>query len=270
MWPELERSNTVAYKAAEDVIARLHTPEGREDFHTLSWLEYAHLMLGKFDDAKKMSSWRSRPWTQPRQCRHRAELPRDARSLHPRNAAVGEDSSRSRRSRGSAIGRWRTSTCPACPECLPPPTMPPAITRMARGYLSQDSAPQRWATPQRPIRLRPSSMPWRSEPHRALMPTRPSHSRSWKRKFKPPPNGPGTKGRRRAPGEGSGRCRGDDVRALGAAGSDQTAMELYGEMLLDAGQPAQAAAAFEKSLERTPNRTPLVKDMAQASGSARN
>jgi predicted Zn-dependent protease len=48
------------------------------------------------------------------------------------------------------------------------------------------------------------------------------------------------------------------------------AMELYGEMLLEAGQPAQAAAAFEKSLERTPNRTPLVKDMAQASGSARN
>lgn len=48
------------------------------------------------------------------------------------------------------------------------------------------------------------------------------------------------------------------------------AMELYGEMLLEAGQPAQAAAAFEKSLERTPNRTPLVKDMAQAGGSARN
>ena len=33
------------------------------------------------------------------------------------------------------------------------------------------------------------------------------------------------------------------------------AIELYGEALLDAGQPVQAAAAFEKSLQRTPNRT---------------
>src|ERR1700675_180726 len=53
MWPEVVASNTVAYKAAEDVITRLHTPEGREDFHTLSWLEYANLMMGKFDEAKK-------------------------------------------------------------------------------------------------------------------------------------------------------------------------------------------------------------------------
>jgi hypothetical protein len=48
------------------------------------------------------------------------------------------------------------------------------------------------------------------------------------------------------------------------------AMELYGETLLEAGQPGQAAAAFEKSLERTPNRTPLVKDMAQTGKSSVN
>jgi hypothetical protein len=28
-------------------------PEGREDFHTLSWLAYANSMLGRFDEAKK-------------------------------------------------------------------------------------------------------------------------------------------------------------------------------------------------------------------------
>ena len=27
--------------------------EGREDFHTLSWLAYANTMLGKLDEAKK-------------------------------------------------------------------------------------------------------------------------------------------------------------------------------------------------------------------------
>src|SRR5207237_707858 len=32
-------------------FARMHLPEGREDFHTLSWLEYANLMLGNFDRA---------------------------------------------------------------------------------------------------------------------------------------------------------------------------------------------------------------------------
>jgi hypothetical protein len=66
-----------------------------------------------------------------------------------------------------------------------------------------------------------------------------------------------------------------DVEATVAAPSGppdpiKPAVELDGEMLLESGQPAQAAAAFEKSLERTPNRIPLVKDMAQASGSARN
>ena len=32
MWPEVAASNTVAYKAAEDSIARLHTPEGPRGF----------------------------------------------------------------------------------------------------------------------------------------------------------------------------------------------------------------------------------------------
>ena len=52
MWQDVRTSNIAAYKAAEDLIARMHLPEGREDFHTLSWLNYANLMLGRFDDAK--------------------------------------------------------------------------------------------------------------------------------------------------------------------------------------------------------------------------
>jgi hypothetical protein len=45
--------NTVAYKAAADLNARMKLAEGREDFHTLGWLGYGNLMLGKFDEAKK-------------------------------------------------------------------------------------------------------------------------------------------------------------------------------------------------------------------------
>jgi hypothetical protein len=42
------------------------------------------------------------------------------------------------------------------------------------------------------------------------------------------------------------------------------APEFYGELLLDAGRTADAIAALELSLQRTPNRTPSVKAMARA------
>jgi tetratricopeptide (TPR) repeat protein len=48
------------------------------------------------------------------------------------------------------------------------------------------------------------------------------------------------------------------------------APEFYGELLLDAGRHAEAIAALELSLQRTPNRTPSVKALqrARASGTA--
>ena len=57
MWEDVAKSNTIAYKLATDLNARMHLPEGREDFHTLSWLEYANLMMGKFDAAKQNVEW---------------------------------------------------------------------------------------------------------------------------------------------------------------------------------------------------------------------
>ncbi len=53
MWQQVVDSNVVAYKAAVDLNAKLKLAEGREDFHTLGWLSYANLMLGKFDESKK-------------------------------------------------------------------------------------------------------------------------------------------------------------------------------------------------------------------------
>jgi tetratricopeptide (TPR) repeat protein len=53
MWQQVVDSNTDAYKAAVATIARMKLPEGREDFHTLSWLAYGNLMLGRFDEAAK-------------------------------------------------------------------------------------------------------------------------------------------------------------------------------------------------------------------------
>ena len=52
MWDDVRTSNIVAYKAAAELNARMKLQEGREDFHTLGWLQYANLMLGNIDEAK--------------------------------------------------------------------------------------------------------------------------------------------------------------------------------------------------------------------------
>ncbi|MDW5266058.1 MULTISPECIES: hypothetical protein [Acidobacteriaceae] len=52
LWDDVRESNTAAYASAIGIVKRLHVSEGREDFHTLSWLQYANLMLGNYDDAK--------------------------------------------------------------------------------------------------------------------------------------------------------------------------------------------------------------------------
>jgi hypothetical protein len=53
MWDDVVASNEVAYKAAVDLADRKNLPRGREDFHTLSWLQYAYLQLGKVADAER-------------------------------------------------------------------------------------------------------------------------------------------------------------------------------------------------------------------------
>ena len=53
MWDDVVASNIVAYKAAVDLAEAKKLPRGREDFHTLSWLQYAYLQQGKFDEAQK-------------------------------------------------------------------------------------------------------------------------------------------------------------------------------------------------------------------------
>jgi hypothetical protein len=71
MWADVVASNIDAYAAAVAVNERLKLAEGREDFHTLSWLSYANLMLGQFDDA-----------------RANVELARAAAERNPDNAAI--------------------------------------------------------------------------------------------------------------------------------------------------------------------------------------
>ncbi|HEY7288898.1 MAG TPA: hypothetical protein VH583_03600, partial [Vicinamibacterales bacterium] len=53
MWDDVIASNEVAYKAAIDLAERKNLPRGREDFHTLSWLQYAYLQAGKTAEAER-------------------------------------------------------------------------------------------------------------------------------------------------------------------------------------------------------------------------
>ena len=53
MWDDVVASNVVAYKAAVDLAEKKNLPRGREDFHTLSWLQYAYLQQGHVADAEK-------------------------------------------------------------------------------------------------------------------------------------------------------------------------------------------------------------------------
>ena len=53
LWDDVIASNTVAYKAAVDLAVAKKLPRGREDFHTLSWLQYGYLQEGKFAEAEK-------------------------------------------------------------------------------------------------------------------------------------------------------------------------------------------------------------------------
>ncbi|HZR22597.1 MAG TPA: hypothetical protein VFA59_03350 [Vicinamibacterales bacterium] len=52
MWDDVIASNIVAYKAADDLATKKNLPRGREDFHTLSWLQYAYLQEGNFAEAE--------------------------------------------------------------------------------------------------------------------------------------------------------------------------------------------------------------------------
>src|SRR5206468_1130355 len=53
MWDDVIASTIVAYKAAVDLAEKSSYPRGREDFHTLSWLQYAYLQQGHVADAEK-------------------------------------------------------------------------------------------------------------------------------------------------------------------------------------------------------------------------
>ena len=266
MWPDVAASNVVAYKAAEDVVARLHTPEGREDFHTLSWLEYANLMMGKFDDAKK-----------------NLELAKQAVDRNPGNAAIEQSYLGMRARYILETQQW---------EKIPLQALAPAQAASGGAMPSMPGMPGMAATTDNAARYNTNgawvfiagySAAKMADPATADQAAAQLHALA--ERATAGGNAYAAKPftiMEKEVGAAAQLARGNkdeavrlakeaaDVEATMSAPSGppdpiKPAAELYGETLLAAGQPGQAAAAFEKSLQRTPNRTPSVQGMARAS-----
>lgn len=263
MWQDARTSNIAAYKAAVDVNARLKLAEGREDFHTLSWLQYANLMLGNVDEAKR-----------------NVESAKQAAERNPGNAGIrnGYLAMRARliletedwQSIAGAAGGTGAAAAASATDAhagMPGMQMPDSnvwtfITGYAaakRGDLkTAEAAAAQLGGAREKLEAGGNALNSR---YVAVM--------------------------EKQVGALVRRARGqtDEALKLAKEATDvelslpapsgppdpfKPAPEFYGELLLESGRNAEAIAALELSLQRTPNRTPSVKALqrARAAGTA--
>lgn len=257
MWQDLENSNIAAYKAAEDQIARLHTPEGREDFHTLLWLEYSRLMLGKFDEAKQ-----------------NVEQARQAAERNPSNVAVQQGYLGIRARYILESGRWESIPLEPAPASEPHAAGSMITQRRYTGTASWifiaglsgarmgDPAKADQAAAeleQMRQQLEAGGNSYAAEPL-AVMSKEVSSAAQLAR---------GQKEQAIALAKQAADIESKMGAPSGPPEPLKPALEFYGETLLAAGRSSDAAAAFNQQLLRTPNRTPSVRGLAQAEGGSK-
>ena len=107
MWDDVIASNIVAYKAAVDLADAKNLPRGREDFHTLSWLQYAYLQEGKFDEAQKCVDQAKAVADKDTAGEHPRRLRGDESAPGGREREVGEAGAARRRGEGRRRARLR-------------------------------------------------------------------------------------------------------------------------------------------------------------------
>jgi len=236
MWQEVFASNTVGYKAAVDLMMRMHLPEGGADFHALSWLEYANLMLGKFDEA-----------------RHNVDLAKQAADRNPTNPGIAREYHVMLARYILETGRWEKVPLESAPGRLGNPWV--FISGFSAAKLGDASAAEAARAALAAIRqgiagdshIATAVAVLENEVAAAAQLARGQKAEAMRLakaaadidSTMPTPNGPPP--------------------------IIKPALEFYGEMLLEAGRRAEAAAAFRQQLLRTPNRTPSVEGLARAS-----
>jgi hypothetical protein len=268
MWSDVAASNTVAYKAATDLNARMHLQEGREDFHTLSWLQYANLMMGKADEAKK-----------------NLDVAKAADERNPGNAGVHSGYLGMRARQILETAKWERIPLeePAGDQqrsgsAMPPaPGMPsgmPGMPGMPAGGRSYGTGSWVFITGFSAAKLGDTAT---AEKAAAQLKATRERIESSGDAYAAKPFGIMEKEVAAVTRFAQGQ-RDEGVKlAKEAADIELTlskpsgpvepikpAFELYGDLLLEAGRASEAAAAYEQSLQRTANRTPSVKGLERA------
>jgi tetratricopeptide (TPR) repeat protein len=255
LWADVVTSNIDAYAAAVEVNKRLDLPEGREDFHTLSWLGYGNLMLGKFDDALA-----------------NLELARAAMERNPGNAGIRDGYLGMRARYILETEQWERIPLEAGGGHAAHDSMPGMAMAQSGGgpwlFIAGASAAKLGdpATAEAVVaelkrmreRIVAEGNAYRAQSIAIL---------------------------ENEVGALASLARGDHAQALrlarDAAEIERTmtapsgppdpikpAHELYGEVLLAADRPAEAVPAFEQSLLRTPKRTPSLLGLARAAAAS--
>ncbi|MGH9383063.1 MAG: hypothetical protein ACRD2N_02040 [Vicinamibacterales bacterium] len=257
MWQDVAKSNVVAYKAAADLNARMKLAEGREDFHTLGWLTYANLMMGKFDEAKQ-----------------NLEVARQTSERNQGNRGIRDGYMGMRARYILESGQWEKISLDAPP---PPATADPAHTNMPGMAMPQYGGSNTWtfiagysaaklgdfATADAAEallkgarqKLEAGSNPYSAKPIAIMEKQIAAVSRF-------------ARGQKDEALKLAKEAMEIELTLNAPSGPPdpiKPAPELYGELLLEAGRSAEAVAALELSLQRTPNRTPSVKAMQRAS-----
>lgn len=255
MWEEVVESNVEAYRAAVEVNERLNLPEGRSDFHSLSWLTYANLMLGRFDAAKA-----------------NVELARQAAERNPDSAGVRNGYLGMRARYLLETEQWEAIPVDAAHAVVPSGAMPGMPAATAGGdpwlFVAGVSAAKRGdvatadavaaALDSRRARTEADGNAYgakavailASEVEALALLARGSHDAA-------------IQAARHA-----AEIELTMATPSGPPDPIKPALELQGEILFAAGRAVEAVAAFEQSLLRTPKRTPSLLGLARAAAAA--
>jgi len=256
MWADVRTSNIAAYKAATELNARMKLAEGREDFHTLGWLAYANLMLGNIDEAKQNVEWA-----------------KQAADRNPANRGVRDGYLGMRARLILETGAWEKIAVEAA---APAAAADPAHAGMPGMSMPAYGASNTWTFIAGYSAAKLGDLAT-ADAAEALL-------RQAREKLEGGANPYSAKPvaiMEKQVGAVSRYARGQKDEALrlakeameieltlaapsGPPDPIKPAPEFYGEMLLDAGRNAEAAAALELSLQRTPNRTASAKALARA------
>ena len=252
MWQDVIKSNIAAYQSSVALIQRLHLPEGREDFHTLSWLQYANLMVGNFDEAKKdlnlaKAADDRNPTSRPV---HQGYLGMHARYIletgkwekiplqtpEAAPASGGAPMYGMDMARGSDNGVWTFIAGLSAVKLNDPATADQAIAQLHA--LGEKTGVSSYAA--KPFVIMEKELTAEEDLARGQKDdaVRIAKEAADIDRTLAPPSGPP-----------------DPIKP---------GLELYGDVLLATGHTKEAAAVYQEQLLRTPNRTPSVKSLAEA------